>query len=86
MFERLCSDIRPYKDIGKFIPFSCIADSIVKWYCNLETHWWASFPHPSAYIRTRLFYIGCFGGHRVIPEKLSVLYNAFFNMVDIWFP
>ena len=85
-FERVCSDIRPYKDTGKFIPLSCITDSVLKWYCNLETHWWASFPHLSAYIGTRLYYIGCFGGHRVIPEKTSVLYNAFFSMVDIWFP
>ena len=63
-----------------------LTDSVVKWYCDLQTHWWASFSHLSAYIGTRLYYIGCFGGHRVIPEKLSVLYNAFFSMVDIWFP
>ena len=34
-FERLCSDVRPYKDTGKFIPFSCIADSVFFFNINL---------------------------------------------------
>lgn len=67
-------------------PLSCIADSeVVKWYCNLETHWWASFPHLSIYWDQAILH-RMFWGSGVIPEKISVLYNAFFSMVDIWFP